>query len=286
VTERLTDGVGNTKVLIPFPGAPVEAVLLAQSPTPTDSPTAPGNTRFTACLSSQGGCAMGCAFCQTGTLGLTRNLSAAEMVEQLLALEEIAAARIDNVEFMGMGEPLANLPALRQAIAVITHPQGRGLSHRRITVSTVGLVEGIRTLADQGPPVRLAVSLTTALPDLREALMPVAKANLLPALKAAIAYYTEKSGRRSTLEAVLLGNVNTGDDQARLLGDFAESLGAHVNLIPWNPVPGLPFTRPTAAAARRMLRLIEDQGVSVTLRMSRGQGVSGACGQLGSKTPQ
>jgi 23S rRNA (adenine2503-C2)-methyltransferase len=129
------------------------------------------------------------------------------------------------------------------------------------------------------------VSLTTALPDLREALMPVAKANPLPALKAAIAYYTEKSGRRCTLEAVLLGGVNTGDEQARLLGTFAQDLGAHVNLIPWNPVPGLPFTRPTPAEARRMLRRLEDQGVPVTLRMSRGRGVSGACGQLGKKMP-
>jgi 23S rRNA (adenine2503-C2)-methyltransferase len=238
-------------------------------------------SRFTACISSQSGCAMGCRFCKTGTLGLRRNLTGAEMLEQFLLLEECAGAPLSNVVFMGMGEPLANIVALRRACAILSHPKGRCLSPRRITVSTAGLIPGIIDLADQGPHLRLAVSLTTADPDLRESLMPVARSNPLPDLRRAIAYYAEKSGRRPTLEAALLGGVNTSPAQARAFAAFARDLGAHVNLIPWNPVPGLDFHEPTTGESRAFLRILEDAGVSATLRLRRGSAIAGACGQLG-----
>jgi 23S rRNA (adenine2503-C2)-methyltransferase len=297
VTARLEDAGGNKKLQIRFPLSGVdvceskleattvvreggiEAVLLAQSR--AESENDEGGSRYTACISSQSGCAMGCRFCKTGTLGLRRNLTAAEMLEQFLLLEECAGAPLSNVVFMGMGEPLANIASLRRACAILSHPKGRCLSPRRITVSTAGLIPGIIDLADRGPHLRLAVSLTTADPDLRETLMPVAKSNPLPDLHRAIAYYAEKSGRRPTLEAALLSGVNTSLAQAHAFAALARDLGAHVNLIPWNPVPGLDFHEPTVAESRSFLRVLEAAGVSATLRLRRGSAIAGACGQLG-----
>jgi 23S rRNA (adenine2503-C2)-methyltransferase len=272
ITRRLEDS-GAIKLQISFPDEiGIETVLLADR-----------EGRKTACLSSQAGCALGCRFCQTGRLGFMRNLSAGEIVEQFLFLEEIAkeTTPLDNVVFMGMGEPLLNLDALRKAIAILTHPGGRNFSLRRITVSTAGIIQGILNLADHGPAVRLAVSLTTADPALRNDLMPVARANTLDKLKKAIAYYSQKTGKRCTLEAVLMGGVNTGAGHALQLADFAQDLGAHVNLIPWNPVPGLPFTGPAQEEARNFVRVLESRHIPVTLRLRRGSNIAGACGQLG-----
>jgi 23S rRNA (adenine2503-C2)-methyltransferase len=280
VTARLRDEEGTEKVQLLFPrDTTVEAVLLSQYRGDEDSDSPP--PRHTACVSSQSGCAMACAFCKTGTLGLRRNLAASEILEQFLVLEGVAGAPLDNVVCMGMGEPLANLAALRSALAILCHPKGRALSPRRLTVSTAGLIGGIRDLADAGPPVRLAVSLTTADPELRAALMPVAKTNPLPELKEAIRYYTEKSGRRPTLEAVLIHDTNTSPALARTFAAFARDVGAHVNLIPWNPVPGIPFTEPTAKECRSFQTALEEAGISTTLRLRRGDSIAGACGQLG-----
>jgi 23S rRNA (adenine2503-C2)-methyltransferase len=284
VTARLEDAEGNKKLQIRFVSAVVEAVLLAQSRIDRDADETDemqDAARFTACISSQCGCAMGCCFCKTGTLGLRRNLSAAEMLEQFLLLEHTASSPLGNVVFMGMGEPLANIAALRRACAILSHPKGRCLSPRRITVSTAGLIPGIIDLADHGPHLRLAVSLTTADQDQREALMPVAKSNPLPELRRAIAYYAEKSGRRPTLEAALLGDVNTSPAHAHAFAALAHDLGAHVNLIPWNPVPGLDFHEPTMQESRSFLHILEAAGVSATLRLRRGSAIAGACGQLG-----
>ena len=238
--------------------------------------------RKTACVSCQAGCAMRCAFCMTGTLGLSRNLQAFEIVEQFLFLEEIAG-KLDNIVFMGMGEPMQNLTGIRKAISILCHKDGRALSSKRITLSTCGIVKGIYDLADNGPHIRLAVSLTTANQSLREKLMPVcvSKENSLSELKKAIDYYAKKSGKRVTLEAALLHNTNTDVQSAKNLIDFAKNIDVNINLIPWNPVRILPFESPSSNEVHNFVDLLEKAGLNVTLRKKRGQKIGGACGQLG-----
>lgn len=218
----------------------------------------------------------------TGTLGLSRNLESYEIVEQFLYLEEIAG-KLDNIVFMGMGEPMQNLNGIRKAIEILCHKDGRALSSKRITLSTCGIVKGIYDLADNGPHIRLAVSLTTANEDLRKELMPVAKAeeNNLENLRKAISYYAEKSGKRVTLEAALLHDKNTDKISADNLINFAKKMDVNVNLIPWNPVSNLPFSEPSSNEVKSFVNLIEKAGINVTLRTRRGRKIGGACGQLG-----
>lgn len=236
--------------------------------------------RKTACVSCQVGCAMKCAFCQTGQLGLARNLTAAEIVEQFLFLEQ-EAGPLNNIVFMGMGEPLMNLSAIRKSVDVLTHKKGRNLSSRRITLSTSGVIKGIYDLADNGPLLRLAVSLTTADEDLRTELMPVNIKNPLPELKQAIKYYSEKTGKRVTLEAALLSEKNTGVESAKKMIDFAKDLDVNINLIPWNPIETLPFKEPSVSEAKNFISMLERANLNVTLRTRRGRKIGGACGQLG-----
>ena len=275
VEQTLRDPDGTVKLQINLQdpscsgGGAVETVLL------TDL-----EGRKTACVSCQVGCPMACAFCQTGHIGYARNLDSGEIVEQFFHLED-AVGKLDNIVFMGMGEPMLNLSAIRKAIAILTSPEGRALSKRRITISTSGIVSGIRSLADEGPEVRLAVSLTTANPELRERLMPVTKANPLPELRKAIAYFAEKSGKRVTLEAALMAGVNTSAANAKELADFTQGLNVHVNLIPWNAVPTLPFSTPSSAETKAFIAMLEGYGLNVTLRTRRGEKIGGACGQLG-----
>lgn len=238
--------------------------------------------RKTACVSCQAGCAMKCAFCMTGTLGLSRNLLAAEIVEQFLYLEEIAGT-LDNIVFMGMGEPMQNLEGIRKAIQILCHKNGRNLSSKRITLSTCGVVSGIYDLADNGPNIRLAVSLTTANEDLRKELMPVARVsqNSLPELRKAIDYYAKKTGKRVTLEAALLADKNTDNQSAENMIKFASGLDVNINLIPWNPVPQLPFNEPSTGEVKNFVSKLEKARLNVTLRTRRGRKIGGACGQLG-----
>ena len=270
VTNVLKDPDGTIKLQITTSDQnAVETVLL------TDK-----EGRKTACVSCQVGCAMKCAFCQTGTLGLARNLIPAEIVEQFLYLEEIAG-KLDNIVFMGMGEPMQNLDAIRKAIKILTHKDGRALSGRRITLSTCGVIKGIYDLADNGPLIRLAVSLTTANEDLRNQLMPINKGNPLSELRKAIDYYAKKTGKRVTLEAALLHQVNTSKESAKELIDFAKNIDVNVNLIPWNPISTLPFTEPSNNEVRNFVKDLENAGINVTLRTKRGRSIGGACGQLG-----
>jgi 23S rRNA (adenine2503-C2)-methyltransferase len=270
---ELLDPDGTVKVRFRLPdGAAIESVLLRDE-----------RGRLTACLSSQVGCAMGCLFCRTGAMGLLRNLEANEMVEQFLLLRR-RPAEIDNVVFMGMGEPLANLDNLRQAVGVLTAREGPGLSPRRVTVSTCGLVGGLTRLAAEGPRVRLAVSLVAADQALREKLMPVARTNPLPELRRALQDYQRATGKRFTLEVVLMEGVNDRPEDAEALLDFIRSAGsplkAMVNLIPWNPVAGFPYRRPPADRVSRFERILARAGVPVATRLARGVSVAGACGQL------
>ena len=270
VSNVLKDPDGTIKLQITlFDNNAVETVLL------TDK-----EGRKTACVSCQAGCAMKCAFCMTGTLGLSRNLEAGEIVEQFLYLEEIAG-KLDNIVFMGMGEPMQNLEGIRKAIQILCHKDGRALSSNRITLSTCGIIKGIYDLADNGPHIRLAVSLTTANEDLRKEIMPVTSGNSLADLRKAIDYYAEKSGKRVTLEAALLHNKNTDKISADNLINFAKGIDVNINLIPWNPVSILPFTEPTTEEVNHFVGLIEKAGLNVTLRTRRGRKIGGACGQLG-----
>ena len=270
VTKVLKDPDGTIKLQITLnDGCAVETVLL------TDR-----EQRKTACVSCQAGCAMGCKFCQTGQLGLKRNLTPGEIVEEFLFLEK-EAGQLDNIVFMGMGEPMQNLDSIRKAVSILTDKGGRNLSSRRITLSTCGLVKGIYNLADNGPQMRLAVSLTTADEKLREELMPVAKGNSLKELREAIAYYIEKTGKRVTLEAALLAGQNTGKESAQELINFARGLDVYINLIPWNPVPTLPFKTPDNRETTEFLQMLERAGLNVNLRTRRGAKIGGACGQLG-----
>lgn len=270
ISNILKDPDGTIKLQITlYDGNAVETVLL------TDK-----ENRKTACVSCQAGCAMKCAFCMTGTLGLSRNLEPSEIVEQFLFLEEICG-KLDNIVFMGMGEPMQNLNNIRKAISILCHKDGRALSSKRITLSTCGIVKGIYDLADNGPHIRLAVSLTTANEELREQIMPITKSNNLIELKKAIAYYSEKSGKRVTLEAALLHQKNTDEISARNLINFSKDLDVNINLIPWNPIPSLPFQEPSNQEVKNFIHILEKNGLNVTLRTRRGRKIGGACGQLG-----
>ncbi|MBQ4377754.1 MAG: 23S rRNA (adenine(2503)-C(2))-methyltransferase RlmN [Treponema sp.] len=270
VSKVLKDSDGTIKLQITLSdGLAVETVLL------TDR-----EDRKTACVSCQVGCAMNCAFCQTGHLGLARNLTAGEIVEQFLALEKHAGT-LDNIVFMGMGEPMMNLENVRKAIAILTNKEGRALSGRRITLSTSGVIKGIYDLADNGPAIRLAVSLTTADESLRERIMPICRTNPLPKLREAIDYFAKKTGKRVTLEAALLHDTNTSLESATNMINFARGLDVHINLIPWNPVEGLEFSEPSGKECKNFVYHLEKAGLNVTLRTRRGREIGGACGQLG-----
>nr|WP_187116195.1 23S rRNA (adenine(2503)-C(2))-methyltransferase RlmN [Treponema pectinovorum] len=270
VSKILEDSDGTVKLQITLDDSlAVETVLLKDR-----------ENRKTACVSCQVGCAMNCAFCQTGKLGIARSLRPEEIVEQFFLLEKHSGP-LDNIVFMGMGEPMMNLENVRKAIAILTEKRGRNLSERRITLSTSGVIKGIYDLADNGPLIRLAVSLTTADEKLRENLMPIAKTNPLAELRNAIDYYAKKTGRRVTLEAALLGNTNTSEQSAKNMINFARGIDVNVNLIPWNPVEGLPFKEPSNNECRRFVEWLEKAGLNVTLRTRRGREIGGACGQLG-----
>ncbi|MDX9897624.1 MAG: 23S rRNA (adenine(2503)-C(2))-methyltransferase RlmN [Spirochaetia bacterium] len=270
VAESIEGDDGSVKLKIRLEdGAAIESVLLVDV-----------EDRMTACLSTQVGCPMGCAFCKTGTLGFLRNLGADEIVEQFLHLSAIRG-RPSNIVFMGMGEPLDNIDALRKSIVIFTHPDGMAISRRKITISTCGVVPGIRDLADKGPHVRLALSLTAARDELRSALMPVNKTWNLAQLKSALAYYQEKTGDRITLEAAIMGGENSDRASAEAMASWIGSLKVQVNLIPWNPVPGLPYREPAPGEVAAFEAELERRGINTVRRARRGRGVSGACGQLG-----
>jgi 23S rRNA (adenine2503-C2)-methyltransferase len=279
ISARLEDDDGTVKLQITLrDGGKIESVLLND-----------GGGRNTACLSTQVGCPLGCVFCRTGTLTFQRNLVSAEIVEQFLFLRKTVSGEdnsISNIVVMGMGEPLLNLGELRRAIAVITAKEGLGLSPRRITVSTSGIAAGIRDLAENGPPVRLALSLTTADNELRECLMPVTRTNPLKEVKAALAKYQKNENRRVTLEMVLLGGINTRPKDVEELEHFADGLDVIVNLIPWNPVEGMFFEgralrEPEKGELAAFIALLEKRRIAYTCRRRKGRGVGGACGQLG-----
>ena len=256
-------------------GAVIEGVVLSDA-----------ENRKTACLSTQAGCPMGCVFCKTGMMGYRRNLTAAEITGQFLQLLHREPG-ISNIVIMGMGEPLLNLDALRKAIEFFMHPSGLNISKRRITISTCGIEKGILELADKGPDVRLAFSLTTARQELREQLMPVSRDHPLALVKEALLHFQKKRDQRITLEMVLLSGINTSPVEAGAVSEFARGLNVVINLIPWNHVEGLNLNgkilkTPSSVEISAFAASLKHRGLKATQRYERGHGISAACGQLGS----
>ena len=236
--------------------------------------------RRTACISTQVGCAMGCAFCATGLSGLSRNLSAAEIVGQALLIRAQAGSRLSNIVFMGMGEPLANYASTVRAARLLAAPYGLGIGMRRLTISTVGLVPQIRRLAQERLQLTLAVSLHAPTDALRGRLVPVNHRYPLSDLMAACREYATVTGRRITFEYVLIESINDGTVEARALGRLLHGVHCHVNLIPLNPVPGIPYRRPPIPRVHAFARILRDARLPVTVRIERGVEIQAACGQL------
>jgi 23S rRNA (adenine2503-C2)-methyltransferase len=272
-----------------YDGALVESVLM-RYPAMVKAGEQVRSDRITACVSSQAGCGMACPFCATGQAGLTRNLSTAEIVEQVVAAARAAGrgeigggpGRLSNVVFMGMGEPLANysrlIPALHRLID--PSPAGLGLSRRSITVSTVGLVPAMGRLADEKLGVTLAVSLHAPDDELRDTLVPVNTRWKVAEVLAAADHYAATTGRRYSIEYAMIRDVNDQPWRAELLGDLLAPRLAHVNLIPLNPTPGSEWDASPKPVEQEFVRLLAVRGVPVTVRDTRGSDIDGACGQL------
>ncbi len=274
-------------------GARVESVLMRYG-VPGVRSSGRGRMRSTVCISSQAGCGMACPFCATGQGGLTRNLSAAEIIDQVVAsarmLDEGTVAGgpgpINNIVFMGMGEPMANLKAVLSATEAMTAPapDGLGISARGVTISTVGLVPRIRQLTEWGKPVTLAVSLHAPDDDLRDGLVPINERWKVDEVLDAAWDYARTTGRRVSIEYALINDINDQPWRADLLAKQLQRRGdwawVHVNLIPLNPTPGSMWTASTPAAQAEFVRRLEAGHIPVTVRDTRGSDIDGACGQL------
>jgi 23S rRNA (adenine2503-C2)-methyltransferase len=240
--------------------------------------------RRTICVSTQVGCAYGCKFCASGLDGFSRNLDTSEIVGQLLAVEKATGERIDNVVFMGMGEPLANFSNVVRAIRIINAPWGLEIGARHITVSTSGLAPQIKKLADEPIQSRLAISLHGATDEVRDRIMPVNRKYNLTTLLAACDYYASRKKQRIYFEYILIGGVNDTEDQAHLLAAHARRIGARINLIPYNTVESLEWSRPSRERQQRFLSIVRGHGVVATLRREKGHDIEAACGQLRLRT--
>ena len=257
-------------------GSLIESVLIPASPALYGA----RSDRRTICVSTQVGCAYGCKFCASGLDGFSRNLDASEIVQQLLAIEKATGERIDNVVFMGMGEPLANFANVVRAIRIINAPWGLEIGARHITVSTSGLAPQIKKLADEPIQSRLAISLHGATDEVRHRIMPVNRKYNLTTLLAACDYYASRKKQRIYFEYILIAGVNDSEEQAHLLAGHARRIGARINLIPYNTVQGLEWSRPSREKQERFLSIVRGHGVVATLRREKGHDIEAACGQL------
>jgi 23S rRNA (adenine2503-C2)-methyltransferase len=260
---------GVTKLLLEWPdGKRVETVLI------------PSEKRATACVSTQVGCRMGCTFCASGLEGMERNLTTGEMVEQVIQLQQRTGRRVTHVVVMGMGEPLANYDVTVGAIRAIVDPERLGISARRVTLSTVGIPDRIRKLAREDLPITLAISLHAPNDPLRRQIMPAAGKYPIDAIITAAGEYFAARKREVTLEYLLLGGVNDSGVCADALARIAARLRCNVNLIRFNPVPGLPYTRTSQRVTTAFADRLAKHGVNVQIRRSRGAAADAACGQL------
>ncbi|HEX3427606.1 MAG TPA: 23S rRNA (adenine(2503)-C(2))-methyltransferase RlmN [Candidatus Limnocylindrales bacterium] len=275
---RLSDGGLTEKGLHRLAdGALIESVLMRY-------PARPGQReRHTLCISSQAGCAVGCPFCATGELGFGRDLETAEIVDQVRhAARRLAAdrKRLTNIVFMGMGEPLLNLDRVLAAVDALNDPRRFGLGARHITVSTSGVVPGIRRLTALGPQFTLAVSLHAARDALRDVLVPLNRRWPVAEVVAAARDHATATGRRVTYEATMIAGINDTEIDARAMADLLRGDHAHVNLIPMNPVAHTPWTASPDPVIERFAAILGDAGVAATIRRNRGQEIGAACGQL------
>ena len=254
----------------------IETVLIPASPALYGEES----DRRTLCVSSQVGCAYGCRFCASGLDGWKRHLTPDEIVTQVLLVEKIAGERINNLVFMGMGEPLANYTNFLKAVSILNAPWGVGLGARKMTVSTSGLVPRIRELADQPLQIRLAISLHGASDTVRSLIMPVNQKYPVAELMDACSYYCDRKKQMITFEYILIDGVHDHPSEARLLADRARNLRAKINLIPYNSVEGLPWKRPSESVQEEFLSILRERGVAATIRREKGHDIDAACGQL------
>jgi 23S rRNA (adenine2503-C2)-methyltransferase len=267
IVETHVSADGTRKYLIQLGGkTTVEAVGL------------PDGDRLTVCFSTQAGCAMGCAFCATGQSGLERDLGPGEMVDQVRLVGSDFGQCVTNAVAMGQGEPFANYDATLAGLRLLNSLDGLGIGARHITVSTCGLIAGIRSLSHEPEQFTLAVSLHSAVQETRNRLMPGVRGVPLTELREAIAEYSERSGRRPTLEFALVQDVNDSAEELTALRDFCRGMLAHVNVIPVNPVAGSALAR--SAKSREFVAALQAAGIEATVRTERGSDIDAACGQL------
>tara|TARA_Y100000996_G_C22486137_1_gene628315 strand:- start:151 stop:1221 length:1071 start_codon:yes stop_codon:yes gene_type:complete len=272
--ERSDDGTIKMRFKL-YDGNFVEGVLIPQ------------NTRMTACISSQVGCSLSCKFCATGTMGRTRNLSAGEIYDQVVAIankcKEVYNLPLTNIVYMGMGEPLLNYRNVIKSIHFITSSEGLEMSYKRVTLSTSGIAKMIKRLADDNVKVNLALSLHAASEELRNSIMPIGGSNSLDDIRDALKYYFSKTKRKVTYEYVLLNEVNDSIKDAENLYKFTKHIPSKVNLIEYNTVEGLDFDRSSDKNTDLFMNYLDAKRVNVGLRRSRGKDINAACGQLANK---
>jgi 23S rRNA (adenine2503-C2)-methyltransferase len=257
-------------------GRYIESVLIPANPALYGGKS----DRRTLCVSSQVGCAYGCKFCASGLAGFTRNLDPAEIAGQVLAAEQLSGQRVDNLVFMGMGEPLANLTNLLESIVLITSEKTLHLGARHLTISTAGLVPQIRQLAAHPQQIRLAISLHGATDEVRQQIMPINNKWPLAQLLDALDYWNAQNNQKLTLEYILIQGVNDALEQAAILARHARRIHAKVNLIPYNSVQGLAWQRPPNNHCRAFRDILTQAGIAATLRLEKGHDIDAACGQL------
>jgi 23S rRNA (adenine2503-C2)-methyltransferase len=268
VVDTLTDRDGSAKYLFELAdGERIESVLLAEE------------ERRTLCVSTQAGCPMGCAFCATGRIPFRRNLTAGEIVDQVNTVEE-HAGRITNLVYMGMGEPFLNYDAVLRSIRIVNHSAGKNIGIRHITISTSGIVPGIKKLADEEIRPRLAISLSAPTDTLRSRLMPVTDKYPITELLEAVRTYQAATGQRVTFEYVLIDKINDTITHARLLVKLLRGLMYNVNLIEHNPFSGCEFTGSSRERIQRFASVLKEAGVETTIRFRMGRRIKAACGQL------
>lgn len=271
VVRESTSPDGATKLLLRLhDNQTIESVLL------------PYPDRVSVCVSTQVGCAAGCLFCATAECGFVRNLTAGEIVDQVLTLQERAGTRVTHVVYMGMGEPLLNFDNVMKSVRLLNEEVGIGM--RRITISTVGLPPGIRRLMKENLQLTLAISLHAPNDELRRKLIPISRKYPLPELIQACRDYSEFTKRRVTFEYLLLAGINDSTQHAQQLALLLKKMLCNVNLIPYNLVAGKPYQRPSKQAIGAFRAVLEQEGIEVTQRLERGHAVAAACGQLRRQT--
>lgn len=272
IKTKQTSEDGTIKYLIEYPdGNCVETVLMRFD----------NRANLTACVSSQVGCAINCAFCATGKRGFIRNLTAAEIIEQVLTIQRDTGLKVTNVVFMGQGEPLLNLDNVLEALKIFNEDFQIGA--RRITISTSGIIPQINKLAELDMQSTLALSLHAPISDIRKKIMPIENKYPLSELKKALKNYTNKTGRRITIEYLLVNNLTDTIEMARETANFLKDIKCNINLIPYNPVEKNNFEKPSNNAIMKFKYILEHSGKKVTIRLERGADIDAACGQLAGK---